>query len=186
MGGWSAAGWSIVALGVWACGGEEFTSAEADAEATGTSSGSAGSTSMSSMVGSQSVSVGPITGPGSSTGGAEGGGAGGAGGSAPIGNDASLLDVRDALSADVRADAVRDALGNQCMVPSDCPGVITECFMKTCTAGLCAIAPQPKGTLCNMLMDQCDGMGTCVDCVDNGGCGECCVCSANHCIMAAR
>jgi hypothetical protein len=109
--------------------------------------------------------------------------------------DAPLLDAADRsvsdgamdVSADRLADSgPRDALQEpSCLVPTDCPGAVTECFAKQCITGRCSVAPKPAATLCNGLMDQCDGMGNCVDCVDNGGCGECCVCSQNHCIPAA-
>jgi hypothetical protein len=72
-----------------------------------------------------------------------------------------------------------------CFVATDCPGLVTECYRKQCIGGQCSIGPRPPGDLCNGMVDQCDGSGNCVDCVDNGGCAECCVCSANHCIPAS-
>ncbi|MDC0719099.1 hypothetical protein [Nannocystis bainbridge] len=41
---------------------------------------------------------------------------------------------------------------------------------------------EPPGSLCNGQQDQCDMMGLCVDCVDNGGCSECCYCAGGICI----
>lgn len=32
--------------------------------------------------------------------------------------------------------------------------------------------------------DQCDGKGFCVDCVDSGGCEECCFCANNVCVQS--
>jgi hypothetical protein len=72
-----------------------------------------------------------------------------------------------------------------CLAPTDCPGVVTECFRKQCIGGHCSTGPRPSGDLCNQLGDQCDGNGNCVDCVNSGGCGECCVCLQNTCVAAS-
>jgi hypothetical protein len=54
-----------------------------------------------------------------------------------------------------------------------------------CVNGTCQQGPAPAGTFCNGFDDQCNGAGVCVDCVNSGGCGECCVCnSMNQCIPA--
>lgn len=67
---------------------------------------------------------------------------------------------------------------------SSCPASTNPCKMPACVGGACGFAPKPKGTFCNAFADQCDGLGNCVDCTDNGGCGECCVCMANKCTPA--
>lgn len=73
----------------------------------------------------------------------------------------------------------------QCVSASQCPAPSVECKMAVCNAGVCGVAPKPRDTLCNGLMDQCDGAGNCVDCTTSGGCGECCVCStSNTCVPA--
>jgi hypothetical protein len=64
---------------------------------------------------------------------------------------------------------------------SSCPGTTNPCKMPACVSGACGFVPKPKGTFCNGYNDQCDGFGNCVDCTDNGGCGQCCVCIANKC-----
>ncbi|MGZ3423865.1 MAG: hypothetical protein ACXVEE_38740 [Polyangiales bacterium] len=71
-----------------------------------------------------------------------------------------------------------------CASPATCPAPSNECMMATCVGGTCGIGPRPAGTSCNMLTDQCDGAGTCVDCVNSGGCDECCVCASNKCVPA--
>ncbi|WP_437593590.1 hypothetical protein [Sorangium sp. So ce1000] len=82
-----------------------------------------------------------------------------------------------------------DAAGNcvpaaECAKDSDC-GVSTECVRYSCDGGLCAARPAQAGTFCNAQQDQCDGAGRCIDCVNSGGCGECCVCSAGGvCVQA--
>jgi hypothetical protein len=73
-----------------------------------------------------------------------------------------------------------------CLQPTDCPGAVTECMMKKCDNGVCSTGPRPAAEFCNGFNDQCDGQGNCVDCVNSGGCGECCVCSMNHCIPASK
>ena len=62
------------------------------------------------------------------------------------------------------------------------------CKMAICEGGQCHLANRPAGELCNLTPndpidpnDQCDGNGVCIDCVDNGGCGECCACANNGC-----
>ena len=70
----------------------------------------------------------------------------------------------------------------QCLADKDCPNLGIECTVPACVDGLCTSKIAPPGTLCNGQMDQCDMMGLCVDCVDNGGCGECCYCAGGICI----
>ena len=72
-----------------------------------------------------------------------------------------------------------------CVVATDCPGVVTECNRKLCTGGHCSTGPRPSGEFCNGFADQCDGNGNCIDCVNNGGCNECCVCLQNTCVAAS-
>jgi hypothetical protein len=71
-----------------------------------------------------------------------------------------------------------------CLNATHCPGTTDPCKMGACIAGACAIVPKPAGAFCNGYEDQCDGAGNCVDCFNSGGCGECCVCSANKCVPA--
>jgi hypothetical protein len=69
-----------------------------------------------------------------------------------------------------------------------CPPAIT-CYAAICgNNGSCELAPRPAGDLCPQVnvndpsdtYGQCDGTGACVDCITSGGCGECCVCSAER------
>ena len=68
-----------------------------------------------------------------------------------------------------------------------CPAA-TPCFAAICGGGSCQLAPRPAGALCPHInpddpsdtYGQCDGTGVCVDCVTSGGCGDCCVCTAEH------
>jgi hypothetical protein len=70
----------------------------------------------------------------------------------------------------------------QCNVAA-CP-VATECMMPMCGMDGCQLVPRPRGTLCQQNSNQCDGEGNCLDCVDNGGCEDCCVCTGqNVCIQ---
>jgi hypothetical protein len=71
----------------------------------------------------------------------------------------------------------------QCNV-DQCPDA-TECMMAMCGTDGCQLEPRPRGTYCGLMdSNQCDGEGTCVDCTDNGGCEECCICTAQQtCIM---
>jgi len=72
----------------------------------------------------------------------------------------------------------------ECSRDAEC-GTSTECLQYICDNGLCAARPAPAGTFCNSLQDQCDGAGRCIDCVNSGGCGECCVCTAaGVCVQA--
>ena len=71
----------------------------------------------------------------------------------------------------------------QCLTLSDCPSP-GECSTMGCIGGTCVEGFVPGGKLCNGSVDQCDGAGQCVDCFDNGGCEECCVCANNQCIDA--
>jgi len=64
----------------------------------------------------------------------------------------------------------------------DCRNIGGECKVPACVAGQCTLKNAPIGTYCNDFQDQCDALGACVDCVDNGGCGECCTCVGGICI----
>ncbi|HUQ04994.1 MAG TPA: hypothetical protein VM261_20970 [Kofleriaceae bacterium] len=58
-----------------------------------------------------------------------------------------------------------------------------QCTMPVCAGNdTCIVGPAPRDTFCNNSADQCDGAGNCVDCTNNGGCGECCACSNQICI----
>jgi hypothetical protein len=72
----------------------------------------------------------------------------------------------------------------ECVVDAECPQPPQECSVGVCSGGQCSVEPAQAGKLCNGLVDQCDGLGVCIDCVDNGGCGECCVCAGGVCIPA--
>ncbi|WP_437677109.1 hypothetical protein [Sorangium sp. So ce131] len=80
-------------------------------------------------------------------------------------------------------DAGGRCVPRMCAGDLDC-GISTECYRYTCQDGLCMEGPAPAGTSCNALQDQCDGAGSCVDCFNSGGCGECCVCQNFVCIPA--
>ncbi|WAS95688.1 hypothetical protein [Nannocystis punicea] len=73
-------------------------------------------------------------------------------------------------------------LEQECLLHSDCPNNGGECLLPACTDGKCTFKPFPAGTYCNGFQDQCDALGQCIDCVDNGGCEECCVCAGGTCI----
>ncbi|PCC69213.1 hypothetical protein SAMN02745121_05858 [Nannocystis exedens] len=70
----------------------------------------------------------------------------------------------------------------ECFSDMDCPNNDGECKLPACVDGQCTFKNAPVGSLCNGLADQCDAMGLCVDCVDNGGCGECCYCAGGICL----
>jgi hypothetical protein len=73
----------------------------------------------------------------------------------------------------------------RCLIPAHCGPPSSECAAYKCENGECHLGPAPAGTLCNALQDQCNGAGACVDCVNSGGCGECCTCGPNNtCIPA--
>lgn len=73
-------------------------------------------------------------------------------------------------------------VGMECQSAADC-GAGTECAAVECVFGFCKVTPKPAGAFCNGLEDQCDGSGACVDCVNSGGCGECCACANNVCVQ---
>lgn len=57
-----------------------------------------------------------------------------------------------------------------------------SCTIPTCSPNdTCTTGPAPRDTFCNNWADQCDGAGNCVDCTNNGGCGECCACFEQVC-----
>lgn len=74
-----------------------------------------------------------------------------------------------------------------CSVPADCGGEDTQCQIRTCPSGKCAIEYKPKGTVCENNR-TCDGNGTCLgecdipaDCPqDNGGC-QSATCTSGKC-----
>jgi hypothetical protein len=79
-----------------------------------------------------------------------------------------------------------DGMGKcvQCLMDALCPAPGNQCQRAACNNGVCGVANKTVGEFCNTFADQCDGEGNCVDCVDNGGCGECCVCQNRVCIQA--
>ena len=72
----------------------------------------------------------------------------------------------------------------ECVDVMDCPVAGDECNLPACVDGQCTLDHAPLGTYCNGFEDQCNARGMCIDCVDNGGCGECCVCAGGVCIPA--
>ena len=72
----------------------------------------------------------------------------------------------------------------ECKLDVDCPATGNECTQNLCVAGICQLKPRMAGTFCVGFENQCDGLGNCVDCVNSGGCGECCVCFNQMCIPA--
>jgi len=72
----------------------------------------------------------------------------------------------------------------RCLDASHC-GTPAPCMRYQCLDGECSLGPAPAKTLCNGGLDQCNGAGVCVDCVDNGGCEECCACGPNNTCVPA-
>src|SRR5262249_9574882 len=68
-----------------------------------------------------------------------------------------------------------DGAGNcvSCLAASDCPGVDTECSVRTCTAGACGVAYTAAGTPVSgqspgdCHVNVCDGAGNTVSAIDN-------------------
>lgn len=60
-----------------------------------------------------------------------------------------------------------------CAVAGDCPGVDTDCRVRTCTAGTCGFADVPAGTVTptqisgDCHVNQCDGLGNIQNNIDN-------------------
>jgi hypothetical protein len=51
----------------------------------------------------------------------------------------------------------------QCNVASQCPGIDTDCQLRSCSAGNCGVSFQPAGTPCSSGGGtQCDGFGGCI------------------------
>jgi hypothetical protein len=74
-------------------------------------------------------------------------------------------------------------------LPTDAPCVPivdnNECTYDLCMNGVPVNPPVPRHEYCNGGADQCDGAGSCVDCTNSGGCGECCTCSINQTCVPA-
>lgn len=69
-----------------------------------------------------------------------------------------------------------------CVRDLDCgAGAPGACVIPVCIDHACTSGPAPRDRLCNGDQDQCDGAGHCVDCTNNGGCGECCACFSQTC-----
>jgi hypothetical protein len=68
-----------------------------------------------------------------------------------------------------------------CQAPSDCPGEDTNCRSRTCDAGECGETFAPAGATCAINDGvMCDGMGQCVECVEEDDCTSG-VCNAGTC-----
>jgi hypothetical protein len=104
--------------------------------------------------------------------------------------DARPADAAPAIDAPVSSCGVR---GTPCVGGGSCVPCTTnshcgapqpmQCTMPVCAPNdTCVVGPAPRDTFCNNWADQCDGLGTCVDCTNNGGCGECCACANQVCI----
>lgn len=72
----------------------------------------------------------------------------------------------------------------QCVGADQCPQTPDPCKAAVCNGGVCGIGNAPAITPCKGGADQCDGAGNCVDCVDNGGCDDCCVCINRACVQS--
>ena len=70
-----------------------------------------------------------------------------------------------------------------CTTVDDCPGMDTTCGQRTCPDGTCQMDFAGAGDTCAEDGGQvCDGMGSCVECVDETQCGAGEVCSTNVCV----
>src|SRR5687767_3367902 len=101
--------------------------------------------------------------------------------------DAGAADASSVPDGDVTSDASADVDGQPPIDAAPCVPIndMNECTYDICTDGVPVNPPVPRDTSCRNGVDQCDGAGHCVDCTNSGGCGECCVCSAEHvCIPA--
>ena len=68
-----------------------------------------------------------------------------------------------------------------CKAPADCPQP-GECLVATCEQGVCGQAPEPMGVMCSD--GQCDGSGSCVECLADADCASL-VCEAGACAAPA-
>lgn len=70
--------------------------------------------------------------------------------------------------------------GTPCTDFNDCPTPLNECMGASCEAdGYCAEIPLPEGQLCSA--GVCNGLGDCVECVDDNDCGAEEVCNLGTC-----
>ncbi|HHH11330.1 MAG TPA: hypothetical protein ENK23_04570, partial [Sorangium sp.] len=75
--------------------------------------------------------------------------------------------------------------GTECSKPDDCPALETTCGVRTCDAGTCAIDSVAAGTPCSEMGGAvCNGMGTCVACINGADCAAG-VCVDNECLAPA-
>lgn len=58
----------------------------------------------------------------------------------------------------------------ECNLPAQCRPSPDECHLADCIANQCELVPTPPGVFCKGGLDQCDGSGNCIECVDNDGC----------------
>lgn len=88
--------------------------------------------------------------------------------STKIGADASVGGDSGDATPEASPDATPDAIeaGDAgCSGPSDCPAPTSDCFSRTCTAGVCGTAPVSAGATCASSGGKvCDGAGACVAC----------------------
>lgn len=69
-----------------------------------------------------------------------------------------------------------------CMLPAQCPKFPGECIVADCVANVCEFVELPPGAPCKGGLDQCDGNGNCIECVDNEGCEMGLSCENNLCV----
>jgi hypothetical protein len=86
-------------------------------------------------------------------------------------------------------DGLCDGMGTcvACLMPSDCPGMDTECATRTCTAGACGTSFAPSGTPTAVQAagdchtNQCDGAGSIVNAVDDTDADDLNECTSDLC-----
>lgn len=66
----------------------------------------------------------------------------------------------------------------ECVTATDCPGIDTECQMRTCSGGFCGTENTVAETPCSS--GVCDGNGQCVECVTGTDCASG-VCTNSQC-----
>lgn len=76
-------------------------------------------------------------------------------------------------------------LFNECDVPGDCPGQDTECASRTCQGNVCGTENAAAGTPCTVGGAVCDGLGHCVECVENDDCTGAMECRNLQCVGTA-
>jgi hypothetical protein len=77
-------------------------------------------------------------------------------------------------------------LFNECDVPADCSGQDSDCQTVTCGGHTCGFDNADLGTTCDDGGGTvCDGLGHCVECIDNEGCSGAAVCQGGQCVGTA-